>query len=170
MRSVLRLQRSASRVDFLRVLLLIAVLLGFSGPAAAQGAFIQQVEGTVGEAPLLNTVQPPPQPGTPALGSHFVGSQSGSGEHGGNAARSFVFGNQNQVYVAQAGQGNKSNVGVFHGEENFVGVFQKGNNLSSNVGLINTRGLIVLVPQKPGAAPVNLWAIGLKNGGLMILR
>lgn len=62
--------------------------------------------------------------------------------HNGNVAQTLQIGSYNQVYQAQSGGNNFSNVGIIGGNANNVGVLQGGKDFS-NLALINTQGLSI---------------------------
>lgn len=156
-----------------------AALAGFltlaACPAAfAQSAYITQVNP---HSPVFNSsvVSPPTQTApvpiyqyTPSQ-TAFVPTPETALPHNGNVAQTLQIGSYNQVYQAQAGGNNFSNVGIVGGNANKVGVWQGGRDFS-NLALINTQGMSIGVIQPPGSAPVNMLIARLPNGALLIKR
>jgi hypothetical protein len=152
---------------------LAGVLLATGSPALAETAYIAQVN------PKSSSVGPmtasPPHQAVPAASygqrsMPFVPTpETARPARSGNFAQTIQVGNSNQVFQAQAGGNNVSNVGVWGGKNNDIGVWQGGGD-RSNVNLINTQGLAVAVIQPPGSAPLNMLIARLPNGGLLIKR
>jgi hypothetical protein len=148
------------------------VLMAACSPALAETAYIAQVTKSSGTAPMaaVQPIQMVPTAQPAARSMSFVPTpEMAAPARNGNLAQTVQVGNSNQVFQAQAGGNNVSNVGVWGGKNNDVGVFQGGGD-RSNVNLINTQGLAVAVIQPPGAPPLNMLIARLPNGGLLIKR
>jgi hypothetical protein len=158
----------------LALLGMIVLAAAATGPAQAGEVFVQQSPGAVQDARITiksedHSFLQNEQEGAgtaKSLGNHFAKSSSS----GGNVVNSLAFGNNNLIQQTQYGTDNRSDVGIFAGNQNRVGVLQAGHGLRSTVGLINTNGVGILVLQPNGSPAVNLWAIGLPNGGLLVAR
>jgi hypothetical protein len=148
------------------------VLMAACSPALAETAYIAQVVKSSAAAPMAaaQPIQMAPTAQPVARSMSFVPTpEMAAPARNGNFAQTIQVGNSNQVFQAQAGGNNVSNVGVWGGKNNDVGVFQGGGD-RSNVNLINTQGLAVAVIQPPGAPPLNMLIARLPNGGLLIKR
>jgi hypothetical protein len=158
------------RARLLRAISAIALMAACS-PALAETAYIAQVTSS-GSAPMAaaQPIQMVPTAQPAARSMSFVPTpEMAAPARNGNFAQTVQVGNSNQVFQAQAGGNNVSNVGVWGGKNNDIGVFQGGGD-RSNVNLINTQGLAVAVIQPPGAPPLNMLIARLPNGGLLIKR
>jgi hypothetical protein len=159
------------RVPFLGAL--AGVLLAAGPPAAAETAYIAQVNpksSSVGPMTASPSHQTAPAASYGQRSMSFVPTpETARPARSGNFAQTIQVGNSNQVFQAQAGGNNVSNVGVWGGKNNDIGVWQGGGD-RSNVNLINTQGLAVAVIQPPGSAPLNMLIARLPNGGLLIKR
>lgn len=159
------------RAHFVRAISAI-VLMAVCSPALAETAYIAQVAKSSGTAPMAaaQPIQMVPTAQPAARSMSFVPTpEMAAPARNGNFAQTVQVGNSNQVFQAQAGGNNVSNVGVWGGKNNDIGVFQGGGD-RSNVNLINTQGLAVAVIQPPGAPPLNMLIARLPNGGLLIKR
>jgi hypothetical protein len=149
------------------------VLMAACSPALAETAYIAQVASrSSGSAPMAaaQPIQMVPTTQPAARSMSFVPTpEMAAPARNGNFAQTIQVGNSNQVFQAQAGGNNVSNVGVWGGKNNDVGVFQGGGD-RSNVNLINTQGLAVAVIQPPGAPPLNVLVARLPDGRLFIKR
>jgi hypothetical protein len=152
---------------------LVGGLLAACSPALAETAYIAQVSPKSASAVVEGAAQSaqfvPTASYAPRQTSFVPTPETATPGRSGNVAQTIQVGNSNQVFQAQAGGNNFSNVGVWGGKNNDVGVFQGGKDLS-NVNLINTQGLFVAVIQPPGAPPLNMLVARLPNGGLFIKR
>jgi hypothetical protein len=144
-------------------------------PALAQTAYIQQVDPhspgiTSSTSAAVQLLQPVPVAQGAARSTAFVPTpETATPARNGNLAQTLQIGSYNQVFQAQFGGNNYSNVGVIGGNHNDVGVLQGGQDLS-NLQLINTQGLSIGVIQPPGSAPINMLIARLPNGALLIKR
>jgi hypothetical protein len=148
------------------------VLMAVCSPVFAETAYIAQVVKSSSTSPIAaaQPIQMVPTAQSAARSMSFVPTpEMAAPARNGNFAQTVQVGNSNQVFQAQAGGNNLSNVGVWGGKNNDVGVFQGGGD-RSNVNLINTQGLAVAVIQPPGAPPLNMLIARLPNGGLLIKR
>jgi hypothetical protein len=149
--------------------------LMMTAPALAQTAYIQQVDPrasgiTSSTSAATHLLQPVPVAQGPARSTAFVPTpETATPARNNNLAQTLQIGSYNQVFQAQFGGNNFSNVGIIGGNHNNVGVLQGGQDLS-NLELINTQGLSIGVIQPPGSAPINMLIARLPNGGLLIKR
>lgn len=151
----------------------VGILMAAGSPVLAETAYIAQVNPKVaGSAPTTASqsaqMVPTAQPATRQM-SFVPTPETATPGRKGNFAQTIQVGNSNQVFQAQAGGNNVSNVGIWGGKNNDVGVFQGGKDLS-NLNLINTQGLSIAVLQPPGSAPMNVLIARLPNGALLIKR
>lgn len=149
------------------------VLLAACPAALAQSAYITQVNSRssgVITSPMVSqpTQTVPVFQYTPSQ-TAYVPTPELAVPHNGNVAQTLEIGNSNNVFQAQSGGNNFSNVGIIGGNANNVGVLQGGKDIA-NVGLINTQGLSVWVLQPSGAPPLNALVAKLPNGSLLIKR
>jgi hypothetical protein len=155
----------------LRAGLIGALMLAACPTAFAQSAYITQVgprsSGFVSTTASQPTQTVPVSQYTPSQ-TAFVPTPETATARSGNIAQTLQIGSNNQVFQAQSGGNNFSNVGVI-GNNNNVGVWQGGKDLS-NLNLINTQGYSIGVFQPAGAAPVNMLIARLPNGSLLIKR
>jgi hypothetical protein len=164
-----------SRTGLFAVLLLM-MPLAFSWQAHAEGAFIQQAIRSYSHGapalavPLTTTTSGSAPSWAPHVPSPRLAPETMLAASGGNFASTLQIGSYNNVFQAQAGSGNISNVGIIKGNYNNIGVLQAGHSLRSNLLLVNTTGLSVGVIQPNGSAPVNMLIARLPNGGLLIKR
>jgi hypothetical protein len=151
----------------------VGVLLAACSPALAETAYIAQLSPKSASAMPVAAAQPvqlvPASPSAPRPTAFVPTPETAMPARFGNVAQTIQVGNNNQVFQAQAGGNNFSNVGVWGGKNNDIGVFQGGKDLS-NLNLINTQGLSIAVLQPPGSAPLNMLIARLPNGGLLIKR
>lgn len=151
----------------------VGILLVAGSPVLAETAYIAQVSPKVAGSAQTAASQsaqfvPTAQPATRQM-SFVPTPETATPARNGNFAQTIQVGNSNQVFQAQAGGNNVSNVGIWGGKNNDVGVFQGGKD-QSNLNLINTQGLSIAVLQPPGSAPMNVLIARLPNGGLLIKR
>jgi hypothetical protein len=151
----------------------IAILMAAGSPVLAETAYIAQVNPKVaGSTPAAASPPaqfgPTAQPATRQM-SFVPTPETARPARNGNFAQTIQVGNSNQVFQAQVGGNNVSNVGIWGGKNNDVGVFQGGKD-QSNLNLINTQGLSIAVLQPAGSAPMNVLIARLPNGGLLIKR
>jgi hypothetical protein len=146
---------------------LAGALLAACSPALAETAYIAQVSPGSANASPFAAAQPvqlvPTAPYAPRPTTFVPTPETAMPARFGNVAQTI------QVFQAQAGGNNYSNVGVWGGKNNDIGVLQGGRDLS-NLNLINTQGLSIAVIQPPGSAPLNMLIARLPNGGLLIKR
>jgi hypothetical protein len=155
-------------------LLAVWLVSGALSPAVADGAYIDQTKTTSFGTGSFQTKSQPAPIAVPQYGPRstvFIPTpETASPAHAnGNVAQTLQVGNFNQVFQAQSGQNNLSNVGVIGGTRDNVGVLQGGHDVS-NLYLVNTSGLSVGVIQPSGSAPVNMLIARLPDGRLLIKR
>jgi hypothetical protein len=151
---------------------LVATASGTSAVSRAESAYISQVSGKAGAATPTTNAQPAqfsPAGNYAQRQTAFVPTPETTRVHSSNIANTLEIGNANNVFQAQAGGKNYSNVGVLGGNENNVAVLQGGRDFS-NLQLVNTQGLSIAVLQPPGSAPINMLIARLPNGSLLIKR
>jgi hypothetical protein len=143
-------------------------------PAFADGAFITQATNgaSFGHSVISNPVTPPSSfPYVPPHGGTTQATpETTVPATGANVAGTLEMGRNNFVLQAQAGSGNKSNVGILGSTHDNVAVLQHGQGLVSNLALVDLKGLSVDVLQPPGTAPVNMLIARLPNGMLDIVQ
>ena len=142
-------------------------------PATADGAFVTQATkgGFFGHSLISNPVTGQSSPDVPPHGGTTQATPETTIQAtGGNFAGTLEMGHNNFVLQAQAGSGNKSNVGILGGAHDNVGVFQHGQGLVSNLALVGLTGLSVDVLEPPGTASVNMLIARLPNGTLDIVQ
>lgn len=160
---------------FSAIALLATVLPSLSAqPAVADSAFVTQAaKGSFAGHSLIST--PVIVPTTvsyvpPRGGATQQTPETTVPASGGNYAGTLEMGKNNFVLQAQAGAGNRSNVGILGGAHDTVGIFQHGQGLVSNLALVGVKGLTVDVIQPPGTAPVNMLIAKLPNGTFDIVQ
>jgi hypothetical protein len=151
---------------------LVAFIAGLNAPLHAESAYIAQVsaKASVTASPMTTqTVQVVPTNNYGPRQSAFVPTPETTRAHSSNIANTLEIGNANNVFQAQSGGRNFSDVGVLGGNNNNVAVLQGGRDYS-NLQLVNTQGLSIAVLQPPGSAPINMLIARLPNGALLIKR
>lgn len=166
--------RFALREHFSAIAFVVAALPAISAqPALADGAFITQAAkgAFFGHSLISNPAGSQSSPYVPPHGGTTQATPETTVQAtGGNYAGTLEMGRNNFVLQAQAGSGNKSNVGILGGAHDNVGVFQHGQGLVSNLALVGLAGLNVDLLQPPGTAPVNMLIARLPNGTLDIIQ
>ena len=143
------------------------------GPVSASEVFVSQADGSVEVSYSPGQYSSVETGSFDELNSGNLGSgvsTTSDPNSNANVARSITVGRNHTVVQAQYGRGNQSNVGIFGGESSGAYVLQAGDGLQSTVGMVNTNRVGVIVVQGPNNVPVNVLAIGLPGGGLMIAR
>jgi hypothetical protein len=150
---------------------LVAAGMGTSAAVSAESAYISQVSAKAGVAPptTLQPAQFAPAGNYAQRQTAFVPTPETTRAHSNNIANTLEIGNANNVFQAQSGGRNFSDVGVLGGNDNNVAVLQGGRDYS-NLQLVNTQGLSIAVLQPPGSAPINMLIARLPNGALLIKR
>lgn len=145
----------------------------FSQTALADSAFVTQVTGGAffGHALVSNPIAGQSLPyAPPRNGTMQQTPETLLPATGGNAAGTLEMGRSNFVLQAQAGSGNKSNVGILGGTHDNVAILQHGQGLVSNLALVGVKGLNVDVLEPPGTAPLNMLIARLPNGAFDIIQ